>query len=123
MSIRNVGFLLAIICLVVSVNAQFIPQFPIPFLYPIQPNPGMPGLPDIMKCWSSVMDIPGCLVEISQYIFTGQFGNIGPACCKAFLEAEANCIPKLPFNPFFPPMLKEQCSRTVGAAPPTRNRV
>ncbi|XP_024016087.1 uncharacterized protein LOC112089254 [Eutrema salsugineum] len=117
MAIKNVSFLLAVICIVVSANAQ-LPQFPIPF--PFQPSPGIPGLPDITKCWSSVINIPGCIAEISQSIFTGQFGHIGPACCKAFLEAEANCLPKIPFNPFFPPpMLKEQCSRIISATPPT----
>ncbi|XP_024006376.1 uncharacterized protein LOC112082910 [Eutrema salsugineum] len=121
MSTKNVSFLLVVICVVVSANAQ-LPQLPIPFPFPFpfQPSPGMPGLPDITKCWSSVMNIPGCIAEISQSIFTGQFGHIGPACCKAVLEAEANCIPKIPSNPFFPPpMLKEQCSKIAGANPPT----
>ncbi|EOA36609.1 hypothetical protein CARUB_v10011817mg [Capsella rubella] len=115
MSIKNVLLLLVIIGVVVSTNAQ-LPQFPFPF--PFQPIPGMPGLPDIAKCWSSVMNIPGCITEISQAILTGKFGSIGPACCKAFLEGEANCMPKIPFNPFFPPMLKEQCSKIAGAVPP-----
>ncbi|XP_019082598.1 PREDICTED: uncharacterized protein LOC109125434 [Camelina sativa] len=120
MSIKNVVFLLAAICVVVSVNAQ-LPQFPapFPFPFPFQPIPGMSGLPDITKCWSVVMDIPRCVTEIAQSIFTGRFSNIGPACCKAFLDVEANCMPKISFIPFFPPMLKEQCLRTAGAAPPT----
>ncbi|XP_002879068.2 uncharacterized protein LOC9315135 [Arabidopsis lyrata subsp. lyrata] len=120
MSIKNVISLLAALCIIVSVNAQ-LPQFPapFPFPFPFHPIPGMPGLPDITKCWSSVMDIPGCIAEISQSIFTGKFGNLGPACCKAFLDAEANCMPKIPFIPFFPPMLKEQCSRIAGPTPPT----
>ncbi|XP_020882864.1 uncharacterized protein LOC110228902 [Arabidopsis lyrata subsp. lyrata] len=116
MAIKNVFFLVAVTCVLVSVNAQ-LPQFSFPF--PFQPNPGMPGLPDITKCWSTVMNIPECVAEISQSILTGKFGNLGPACCKSFLDAEANCMPKLPFNPFFPPMLKEQCSKVVGAIPPT----
>ncbi|CAF2222645.1 unnamed protein product [Brassica napus] len=101
-----------------SANAQ-LPQFPIPFPFPLpfQPSPGIPGLPDVAKCWSSVMDIPGCIIEIYTSILTGKFGHVGPSCCKAFLEAEANCLPKLPFNPLFP--LKEQCSRIAKAAPPT----
>lgn len=116
MSIKNVIFVLVTIYVAVSVNAQ-LPQFPIPF--PFQPIPGMPGLlPDVTKCMSSVMNVPGCIAEISQFIFIGRFGNVGPACCKALLEAEANCMPKLPFNPFFPPMLKEQCTRIVGQVPP-----
>lgn len=112
MSIKNVISILVVVSIIVSVNAQ-LPQFPIPF--PFQP---IPGMPDITKCWSSVVNIPGCIVEISQSILTGQFGTIGHACCKAFLEGEANCMPKIPFNPFFPPMLKEQCTRVAGAVSP-----
>ncbi|XP_019094596.1 PREDICTED: uncharacterized protein LOC109129980 [Camelina sativa] len=115
MSIKNVVLLLVIISVVVSTNAQ-LPQLPFPF--PFQPSPGMPGFPDIAKYWSSVMNIPGCITEISQAILSGRFGNISPACCKAFLEVESNCLPKLPLKPFFPPMLKEQCSRIAGAIPP-----
>jgi len=97
-----------------------MPQFPAPFPFSFlfEPIPGMSGLPDITKCWSSVMDIPGCIVEVSQSIFTGKFGNLGPSCCKALLDAEVNSMPKIPFILFFPPMLKEQCSRIVGATPP-----
>ncbi|CAA0407112.1 unnamed protein product [Arabidopsis thaliana] len=111
MSIKNVLSVLAVLCIIVSVNAQ-LPQIPdpFPFPFPFQPIPDMPGLPDITKCLSSVMDIPGCITEISQSIFIGKFGNLGPACCKAFLDAEANCMPKIPFIPLFPLMLKEQCS-------------
>ncbi|VYS62106.1 unnamed protein product [Arabidopsis thaliana] len=120
MPIKNVFSLLVVLCIIVSVNAQ-LPQFPapFPFPFPFQPIPGMPGLPDITKCWSSVMDIPGCIAEISQSIFIGKFSNLGSACCKAFLDAEANCIPKIPLIPLFPPMLKEQCSRIAGVTPPT----
>ncbi|EOA28844.1 hypothetical protein CARUB_v10025087mg [Capsella rubella] len=108
MAIKNVLFVLVTICVTVSVNAQ-LPQFPFPFPFP--PTFGIPGLPDITKCWSAAMNIPGCIAEISQSILLGSFGNIGPACCKAFLEGEKNCLPNLPFNPFFPPMLKQECSR------------
>lgn len=114
MAINNVNFFIAFLCVVVTVSAQ-LPQFPVPFL----PSPGMPGLPDMTKCLSTLMDIPDCIAEISQSILTGKFGNIGHACCKAFLEAEANCVPKVPFIPFLPPMLKEQCLKIVGAIPPT----
>ncbi|AED94069.1 ECA1 gametogenesis related family protein [Arabidopsis thaliana] len=115
MSIKNVFSLLAVLCIIVSVNAQ-LSQFPaqLPFPFPFQL---IPGLPDITKCFSSVMDIPGYIAEISQSIFTGKFDNLGPACCKAFLDAD-NCIPKISFISFFPPMLKEQCSRVAGATPP-----
>ncbi|CAN7006450.1 unnamed protein product [Brassica rapa subsp. trilocularis] len=132
MSVKNMFFILVSICIASSVNAQLpqfpfplpfqpspgIPGFPFPFPFPFQPSPGgMPGIPDMRKCWSTFMDMPGCFAEIRQSIITGKFGSIGPACCKAFLDAEANCTRNLPFNPFFPPMVKEQCSRA--ADPPT----
>ncbi|EOA15254.1 hypothetical protein CARUB_v10028653mg [Capsella rubella] len=117
MSIKSVFPLLVVtLCIAASVNAQ-LPQFPpiqFPFPNPFQP---MPGMPDLTKCWSTVMDLPGCLAEIRQAVMTGKFWTVGPACCKAFLDAEANCTPNLPFNPFFPPMLKQQCMKN--APPPT----
>ncbi|EOA22066.1 hypothetical protein CARUB_v10002606mg [Capsella rubella] len=120
MSIKSVfPLLVVILCITASVNAQ-LPQFPpiqFPFPNPFQPSPGMPGMPDLTKCWSTVMDLPGCLAEIRQAVMTGKIWTVGPACCKAFLDAEANCTPNLPFNPFFPPMLKQQCMKN--AAPPT----
>ncbi|CAH8359682.1 unnamed protein product [Eruca vesicaria subsp. sativa] len=116
MSIRNVLFLLVAICITASGNAQ-LPQFPLPF--PIPPSTGLPQRPDFTKCLSTLMNIPGCVGEISQSTMTHNFGNIGPACCKAFLEAEANCTPNLPFNPFFIPLLKEHCSR-VASSPTTQ---
>ncbi|XP_056857929.1 uncharacterized protein LOC130507233 [Raphanus sativus] len=118
MSIKHVLFLMVVVGFVVSANAQ-IPQFPTPFPFPLpfQPSPGIPGLPDVAKCWSSVMNVPGCIIEIYTSLLTGKFGHIGPACCKAFLEAEANCLPKVPIYPLF--LSKEQCSRFGSAAPPT----
>ncbi|XP_010531626.1 PREDICTED: uncharacterized protein LOC104807891 [Tarenaya hassleriana] len=87
------------------------------------PNlPGIfpPGFPiDITKCWSSLINIPGCLVEITTSILTGHFGHIGPMCCKEFSAIEDNCLPKMfPMIPFFPQLLKSSCSGNA-AAPPT----
>ncbi|CAN8253410.1 unnamed protein product [Cochlearia groenlandica] len=77
----------------VSVNAQ-LPQFPFPF----ELSHGMQGMSEITtKCLATLMNVPRCLAKIVQTIMTGKFGNIGPACCNAFLEAEAKCIPKLPY--------------------------
>lgn len=113
MAFKNVVCLFMLICVVVSANAQLS--------FPLQPGSGLPGLPDILKCWSTIINVPGCIVEIPQSIFTGHFGHIGPACCKAMLEVDANCLSKIPFNQFIPRLLKEQCLRTVGETPPTRN--
>ncbi|XP_019085532.1 PREDICTED: uncharacterized protein LOC109126444 [Camelina sativa] len=124
MSIKSVfSLLVVILCTTASVNAQ-LPHFsfPFPFPNPFQPSPGMPGIPgfpfiEITKCWSTVMNMPGCFAEIRQAVMTGKFDSIGPVCCKDLLDVEANCTPNLPMNPFFPPMLKQQCVKS--ADPPT----
>ncbi|CAA7052792.1 unnamed protein product [Microthlaspi erraticum] len=95
---KSVIFLLVATCITTSVNAQL--------------PPGVPEMPDIYRCLSTLINIPGCIAEISESIVTGKFGDIGPACCKAFLEAESKCATTL-----FPPMLRQQCSRIAG--PPT----
>ncbi|CAN8244502.1 unnamed protein product [Cochlearia groenlandica] len=84
----------------------------IPGLFP-------PGLPvDLVKCWSSLFNVEGCVLQISKSIFSGQFENIGAACCKAFSTLDANCWPQMfPLNPFFPPLLKENCARLVAITP------
>ncbi|XP_022752174.1 egg cell-secreted protein 1.2-like [Durio zibethinus] len=115
-------FLAATACTVVLVQpgvAQVLstphgtkPQ--IPGLFP----PGTPN--DVIQCWSSIMSIQGCAWEIYRSIFSGQFGNISPACCQAILSIQENCWPKMfPTNPPFVPKLKDSCSHNGGGAPPT----
>ncbi|XP_010442592.1 PREDICTED: B1-hordein-like [Camelina sativa] len=106
-----------------------IPKFPFPFPNPFPPSPSIPGIlqpsqamprmQDIVvtKCWSTVMNMPGCFAEMRQAVMTDKFSSIGPVCCKDFLDVEANCTPNLPINLFFPPMLKQQCVKSAG--PPT----
>ncbi|KAJ4709098.1 ECA1 gametogenesis related family protein [Melia azedarach] len=78
-----------------------IPQ--VPGLFP----PGASGSGEVMQCWSSLVNIQGCAWEIYRSVLTQQFNNIGPSCCKAYLEIDAQCWPKMfPFNPFFPPLFK-----------------
>ncbi|XP_010482777.1 PREDICTED: egg cell-secreted protein 1.1-like [Camelina sativa] len=81
--------------------------------------PTIPGSPtDLAKCWSSLLKIQGCEVEIFKSALTGKFENVGPTCCKAFTEIDAKCWPKMfPLNPFFPPLLKDGCSHINAAAP------
>ncbi|EFH42286.1 hypothetical protein ARALYDRAFT_495500 [Arabidopsis lyrata subsp. lyrata] len=89
--------------------AHTTPQFP--FI------PGSPN--DLTKCLSSLVNVQGCVNEIHKSVFTGKFGNVGPMCCKAFSAVNAKCWPQMfPFNPFFPPLLKNECSR-INAATPT----
>ncbi|KAL0673517.1 hypothetical protein Bca4012_001498 [Brassica carinata] len=50
-------------------------------------------------------------------MFPGKFDNVGAMCCKAFLAIDAKCWPQMfPLNPFFPPLLKDGCSR-IAIAP------
>ncbi|XP_056857324.1 uncharacterized protein LOC108829690 [Raphanus sativus] len=83
--------------------------------------PGIfPGLPiDFVKCWSSLFNVEGCVLQISNSILSGKFENLEAACCKAFSSVDANCWPQMfPLNPFFPPFLKQNCARIV-PNPPT----
>ncbi|XP_058106274.1 egg cell-secreted protein 1.1-like [Magnolia sinica] len=84
--------------------------------------------PQIEKCWSSLLDIPGCALEIFSAFLNHQI-NVGPACCKAITDIGENCWPKmlgflpfnpLPYNPLVPPMIKSYCSSKLGHAPTPR---
>ncbi|XP_010536262.1 PREDICTED: uncharacterized protein LOC104811299 [Tarenaya hassleriana] len=91
-----------------------VPGFP--GLFP----PGLPGFPDLTKCGSTLFNIPGCLLQISTSIFTGQFGNVGIPCCKELLDLSENCLPSIfPLNPFVP-LLKSSCSKAVAAPPASK---
>ncbi|CAH8388238.1 unnamed protein product [Eruca vesicaria subsp. sativa] len=85
----------------------------IPGLFP-------PGLPiDLVKCWSSLFNIEGCVLQISNSILSDKFENLEATCCKAFSSLDANCWSQMfPLNPLFPPILKENCARIV-PNPPT----
>ncbi|CAA7049091.1 unnamed protein product [Microthlaspi erraticum] len=96
-----------------------------PALAQLPTIPGFPSIPgspvDLTKCWSSLLNVQGCVMEIFKFAFTGKFENVGAMCCKEFMEVDAKCWPQMfPFNPFFPPLLKDGCSR-INVAPPTHN--
>ncbi|XP_056844726.1 uncharacterized protein LOC108833885 [Raphanus sativus] len=104
-----VSVILAIIlCATIFVTqgeAQLHKQLTIPGFF----SPGSPV--DLIKCWSSLFSVEGCVLEISRSIFSGKFENVEAACCKAFSTLDANCWPHMfPLNPFFPPLLKENCA-------------
>ncbi|VVB17846.1 unnamed protein product [Arabis nemorensis] len=89
------------------------PQPTIPSIFP----PISPIVP--IKCWSALFNVQGCVLEIYNSIFAGQFGNIGATCCKTFSTIDANCWPQMfPLNPFFPRLLKDNCARIVPNSPP-----
>ncbi|CAA7051862.1 unnamed protein product [Microthlaspi erraticum] len=73
---------------------------------------------DIEKCWSSLFNVEGCVLELFKSVFSGKFGNVGVACCKAYSTIDANCWPHMfPLNPFFPPLLKDNCAHIVPNLP------
>ncbi|PIA33091.1 hypothetical protein AQUCO_04200092v1 [Aquilegia coerulea] len=67
--------------------------------------------PNVGKCLASFQTTQGCTQEIISSFFSFQVRPLGPSCCKALTSIDSNCWPKLfPFNPFFPPLLKNYCA-------------
>ncbi|CAN6841565.1 unnamed protein product, partial [Brassica oleracea] len=101
--------------LIVTLRATILLQ---PGLAEVQVTPqftSFPGSPiDLTKCWSSLFSAEDCVIDIYKFSVTGKFG-INQACCKAFMDMDDKCWPKMfPFNPFFRPLLKNSCSRING---------
>ncbi|CAH8334008.1 unnamed protein product [Eruca vesicaria subsp. sativa] len=89
-------------------NPQGIPGIFPPGLVPV----------DLVKCWWSLYNIQGCVLAISTSFLSGKFENIEAECCKAFSSLDANCWPHMfPLNPFFPPLLKENCAHIIPNSP------
>ncbi|CAA7051863.1 unnamed protein product [Microthlaspi erraticum] len=73
---------------------------------------------DLEKCWMSLFNVEGCVLELIQSVFSGKYGKVGVACCKAFSTIDANCWPYMfPLNPFFPPLIKDSCAHIVPKLP------
>ncbi|AED96285.1 putative Prolamin-like domain-containing protein [Arabidopsis thaliana] len=113
--------ILSVILIVSLCVAIFVTQGVAHMQTPPTTVPGIfpPGLPiDLVKCWSSLFNVEGCVLEIAKSIFSGKFENVEAACCKAFSTLDANCWPHMfPLNPFFPPLLKDSCARIVPNSP------
>ncbi|KAK1550324.1 hypothetical protein Q3G72_017265 [Acer saccharum] len=78
--------------------------------------------PDVMQCLSTLQSVQGCVQEIITSFLSHQVQLIGPACCKALNKVDDKCWPKVfPFDPFFPPLLKNYCATVLsgGGASPT----
>nr|XP_009595110.1 uncharacterized protein LOC104091470 [Nicotiana tomentosiformis]XP_016451382.1 PREDICTED: uncharacterized protein LOC107776079 [Nicotiana tabacum] len=83
------------------------------------PNFGGIGPDSITKCLTSVNDVPNCIEEIITSFLSIQLHLLGPQCCKAALDIDDGCWPKIfPFNPFFPPAIKSFCSAEAQIPPP-----
>ncbi|XP_018435594.1 uncharacterized protein LOC108807850 [Raphanus sativus] len=100
--------LAVILCAVTQGEAQLQMPLTIPGFF----TPDSPV--NLIKCWLSLFSVEGCVLEISKSIFSGKFENVEAACCKAFSTLDANCWPHMfPLNPFFPPLLKDNCAGTL----------
>ncbi|CAN8243719.1 unnamed protein product [Cochlearia groenlandica] len=89
------------------------PKHTMPML-PTIPGFSFPDTPivDLTKCWSLLFAVEGCVTEIYKSVYTGKFGNIKYMCCNAFRGVGEKCWPQMfPLNPFFPRLLKDNCSR------------
>ncbi|XP_059315540.1 uncharacterized protein LOC132066194 [Lycium ferocissimum] len=78
--------------------------------------PGLGGqigndlLPDIPKCLATVLNVPGCVEEIITSFLSIQLRLISPQCCKAALEFEDSCLPKIfPLSSLFPFTIRSLC--------------
>ncbi|KAL6223815.1 hypothetical protein ACLB2K_002673 [Fragaria x ananassa] len=112
-SLLLVSLLIALLAQWRMANAQLLPS-----------PPSLPGglfppgtAPDVLKCWSSLTGVNGCVMEILQSVASLQFGSISADCCKAFVAVEDSCLPKMfPLTPF-PPLLRNICARQGAPTP------
>ncbi|GMI89195.1 hypothetical protein like AT3G48675 [Hibiscus trionum] len=99
---------------------RLLPPIPLGIIphFPGQPLPPPERAPTALECFSTLLNVPGCVGDIYESMCIGQFDSIGNNCCKAFSAISVNCWPIM-FNvgPSFPTLLKEYCARS-GAAPP-----
>ncbi|KAL0824711.1 hypothetical protein Bca101_048388 [Brassica carinata] len=109
-------YLIISLCAAIFVTrgvAQMQKPQAIPGLFP----PGLVPI-DLVKCWSSLFTVQGCVLAISNSFFSGKIENVEAACCKVFSTLDANCWPHMfPLNPFFPPLLKDNCARIIPNSP------
>ncbi|KAL8468987.1 hypothetical protein ACS0TY_031986 [Phlomoides rotata] len=68
------------------------------------------GPPFISQCLEGIRSVQGCIPQLISSISGLQPQTISPACCKAFLDIDETCLPKiLPFHLDFLPNLKNNC--------------
>lgn len=66
--------------------------------------------PAIEQCLEGIRGVQGCIQELISSFFSLQPQTIGPACCKAFLDVDETCLPKIfPFHLDFFANLKNDC--------------
>lgn len=106
-----------------DIGAPGIPEIPV-IGAPGMPGIGAPGIPGFgapgvpgKGCWDNLRGIRGCVEEVAASRRSGQI-KISPQCCEAFMAIADTCWPKMfPFNPFFPPQIKNYCMKQGQLSP------
>ncbi|KAI4335643.1 hypothetical protein L6164_014275 [Bauhinia variegata] len=102
----------ALVLMLVSIGAEMVesdPQIPLPPIFRQDP--------DLMRCLGTL--VRGCLQEVITAFLSVRVELVGPECCKAFIQVDKQCWPKVfPINPFFPPLLKSYCANKVATPSP-----
>ncbi|GAA0166066.1 hypothetical protein LIER_21313 [Lithospermum erythrorhizon] len=77
------------------------------------------GFSPFQPCLAAVANTGGCVAEIYKFR-TGQATKFRDVCCKSMLGINDSCwATVLPYQPFFPAMMKSYCTGLVGAVLPT----
>ncbi|KAL0427245.1 UNVERIFIED_CONTAM: hypothetical protein Slati_2899300 [Sesamum latifolium] len=69
------------------------------------------GVVNVNQCLNVVLGMPGCLHKLIYSALSLQSRLLEPACCKAFLQIDQSCWPKVfPLRSAFVPSLQSYCT-------------
>ncbi|KAL0337522.1 UNVERIFIED_CONTAM: hypothetical protein Scaly_2027300 [Sesamum calycinum] len=75
------------------------------------------GVVNVNQCLNVVLGVPGCLHELIYSALSLQARLLDPACCKAFLQIDESCWPKVfPLSSAFLPSLDSYCTGIQGVS-------
>ncbi|KAK4431794.1 hypothetical protein Salat_0941500 [Sesamum alatum] len=73
------------------------------------------GVVKVNQCLNVVLGVRGCLRELIFYVLSLQPRLLDPACCKAFLQIDEGCWPKVfPLNSASLPSVESYCTGIQG---------
>ncbi|KAI4356160.1 hypothetical protein L6164_000203 [Bauhinia variegata] len=103
--------LCTVLCMAMLLSSMVAAQAPeAPGLIPFAAE--KPSSQAVQQCWSSIADIPGCVLEIYTAFISGQFKALSPACCKGIAEVKSDCRQKI-FPSIPVPLLYKFCAGQV----------
>ncbi|XP_071724447.1 uncharacterized protein [Rutidosis leptorrhynchoides] len=77
------------------------------------PKLSFPGVL-VPKCLSSLWDVDGCILEVTQAYYSGDVTIIGGECCKSVIQVSAQCMLQLKaftLIPYFPKLVQNFCEQ------------